>query len=113
MNHFIGFNCWSHSVTMVESVRASDLQDRAILQTAGCEKTAQAVARVCVVCPGGITVERQATGEGSSSTAFGAITRAHKTAVTNALHTALSSLAIVRWPSGKAVVRLLPGTEPD
>jgi len=112
MNHFLGFHRWSHSITKHESVPATQLPDGDAVWGAVGDHTAHAMARVRVVCPDDIAVEREAFGTGSSHTAYEALAYAHKAAVTNALHAALTCLAIVRWPSGKTVVRLLPGVEP-
>lgn len=111
MNHFIGFNQWSHSITQLENLHATDQVEAFVAETTKRgAKMARAIARVRVVCPGEVTVEREALGSSSSDAVCEARSYAQKAAVTNALHAALACLAIVRWPSGKAVVRVLPST---
>ena len=105
MNHFVGFSKWSHEVL---SIRWQALQG--VTANGQQRPAAEAVARVRVSCPGGVTIELEGVGTPGEG---GQLGHAPKQAVTNALKAALCGLAIVRWPSGKVAVRLLPEPSVD
>ncbi|KAL1500406.1 hypothetical protein AB1Y20_013063 [Prymnesium parvum] len=97
MNHFVGYARWSHEVLSVRPLGA----------VSPGQSEVQMSARVRVTCAGDVTIEQEGIGQGEGDSRD-IVGQAMKKAVTNAVKAALSGLVILRWPCGKAVVRLLP-----
>ena len=101
-NHFLGSTGWSHSVETLECKTFNAPVPPALQAEAEYRATVS-------VCGAGFHLSAAANGSASAEDAdmVKVRGRARKTAISNALRTALSRLAIVRLSSGKTHVQIL------
>lgn len=124
MDHFVGFNQWAHELLELESAAPAYYDQRgaprppatgAELQVAAAAEQ-KARVRVHVRSSGlaveGMAVHKAEPGGGGGAAAESLVERlawTKKAAVSHAVLAALATLAIVRLPSGKVLVRRLDG----